>query len=641
MPPAVPPKVDLARRDAVVFLSDIYAGDGLKGIPRGEVKQLRLISYHYLFPGMGGPQGVVGMEGPWDIKRIVGTVPVESDGSALFRIPANTPIAVQPLDADGRALQLMRSWFTGMPGEVVSCVGCHESQSSSPPARSSLAISQAPAEIEPWYGPPRGFNFQREVQPVLDKYCVACHDGQPGINGQPVFDLRGLEQITDYTSVYHYGAARRGSFFHVVRCPTPLCATSRAGKRLPHADADGVPRQIQHSSCKCWRKGTTTCSWTHEAWDRLITWIDLNAPYHGTWTEIAGADRVEHLARRRRELLKLYANLDSDPESEAEPGPRPKIDPVLPEPAPILSPTDVACEDWPFDVEQAQRRQHAFGQHERTIGLADGVTLELRLVPPGAFVMGSANGHVDEQPPSRVVIDQPFWMGRLEVTNQQFRLFDPSHDSRVESRFAMQFGVRGFYVNGPEQPVVRVSWQQAMAFCDWLSEQTGQRFTLPTESQWEYACRAGTDSPFYFGDLATDFSPFSNLADATLSEFVCHPYKKHREPYANPSKYDDWIPKDSRFNDGGFLSEEGGRYHSNAWGLLDMHGNVSEWTRSLLRPYPYRDDDGRNDPTGAGARVARGGSWRDRPLRARSAYRLSYLPHQAVYNVGFRVVCEE
>jgi hypothetical protein len=106
----------------VVFLSDIYAGDGLKGIPRGEVRKLRLISYHYLFPGMGGPQGVVGMEGPWDIKRIVGTVPVESDGSAIFRIPANTPIAVQPLDADGKALQLMRSWFTGMPGEVLSCV---------------------------------------------------------------------------------------------------------------------------------------------------------------------------------------------------------------------------------------------------------------------------------------------------------------------------------------------------------------------------------------------------------------------------------------------------------------------------------------------------------------------------------------
>jgi hypothetical protein len=75
-PPVIPSRVDRNRRDGLVYLADIYAGDGLQGIPRGAVKQLRLISYHYLYPGMGGPQGVVGMEGPWDIKRILGTVPV-------------------------------------------------------------------------------------------------------------------------------------------------------------------------------------------------------------------------------------------------------------------------------------------------------------------------------------------------------------------------------------------------------------------------------------------------------------------------------------------------------------------------------------------------------------------------------------
>ena len=82
---------------------------------------------------MGGHINI-GIDGPWDARRIWGTVPVEADGSANFRVPANTPLAVQPLDADGKALQVMRSWFTAMPGEVVSCVGCHESQNSSPPA---------------------------------------------------------------------------------------------------------------------------------------------------------------------------------------------------------------------------------------------------------------------------------------------------------------------------------------------------------------------------------------------------------------------------------------------------------------------------------------------------------------------------
>jgi formylglycine-generating enzyme required for sulfatase activity len=163
---------------------------------------------------------------------------------------------------------------------------------------------------------------------------------------------------------------------------------------------------------------------------------------------------------------------------------------------------------------------------------------------------------------------------------------------------------------------------------------------LPSEAQWEYACRAGTAGPFYYGDLTTDFSPFANLADRTLREFVCDPYSKARAPFPNPGKYDDWIPKDERFHDGGFVSEDVGRYRANAWGLLDMHGNVAEWTRSAYQPYPYRNDDARNASM-AESRVARGGSWRDRPREARSASRLAYRPYQAVYNVGFRVVAED
>ncbi len=178
-----------------------------------------------------------------------------------------------------------------------------------------------------------------------------------------------------------------------------------------------------------------------------------------------------------------------------------------------------------------------------------------------------------------MTIERPYWIGRVEITNRQYAAFDPSHDSRVESRFGMQFGVRGFYVNGPDQPVVRVSWERAKAYCEWLSQETSLSFHLPSEAQWEYACRAGTESPFFYGDEGTDFSPFANLADAMLSEFVCHPYLKQREPLPNRSTYDDWIPKDSRFNDRGFLSDGVGLYRPNAWGLCDMHGNVAEWTR--------------------------------------------------------------
>jgi formylglycine-generating enzyme required for sulfatase activity len=258
-------------------------------------------------------------------------------------------------------------------------------------------------------------------------------------------------------------------------------------------------------------------------------------------------------------------------------------------------------------------------------------------VPAGEFVMGSANGEPNERPQHVVRITRPFWMARGEITNRVFARFEPGHDSRVEDKNTYQFGIHGYPSNQPEQPVVRVSWTEAMAFCRWLADKTGERFSLPTEAQWEYACRSGTATPFFFGDRDADFSKFANLADAKLSEFASNPYTVDR-PLANPTKYDDWIPKDSRFHDGALLAVEPGRYQPNAWGLWDLHGNVAEWTRTAYRPYPYRTDDGRDSGLPDESKVVRGGSWRDEPKRATSGFRLSYLPWQRVYNVGFRVV---
>ena len=103
-------------------------------------------------------------------------------------------------------------------------------------------------------------------------------------------------------------------------------------------------------------------------------------------------------------------------------------------------------------------------------------------------------------------ITTPFWISTCEITNAQYALFDSNHDSGIESKYGYQFGVHGYPVNEPDQPVVRVSWEEALAFCDWLSHKTGMTFTLPTEAQWEYACRAGASTEFYFGDENSDFS---------------------------------------------------------------------------------------------------------------------------------------
>ena len=129
-----------------------------------------------------------------------------------------------------------------------------------------------------------------------------------------------------------------------------------------------------------------------------------------------------------------------------------------------------------------------------------------------------------------------------------------------------------------------------------------------------------------------DFSQSGNLSDAT----------HYTVDYPDvPPALPPWRPADTRFDDGWRVSARVGTFRANPWGICEMHGNVSEWTRSTYGPYPYRADDGRNRVDATGHKTVRGGSWLDRPRRSRSAFRLHYAPSQAVHDVGFRVVCEE
>ena len=609
-PPAIPDKVDLNRRDAVVYLSDVYGGPGLAGVPRGAVKRLRVYEPHYAYPGMGGHINI-GIDGPWDGRRILGTVPVEADGSASFRVPANTPIAVQPLDADGRALQVMRSWFTAMPGEVLSCVGCHESQNSSPPGNPSLASQQEPVDITPWYGPPRGFSFRREVQPVLDKYCVGCHDGQPKAGAYSALDLRvnGSANFRNFTPSYV-------ALHPYVRRPGP---ESDYHLQMPLEFHAGTSELIQRL-----QQGHHNVQLDAEAWDRLVTWIDLNVPDHGNWTEQTGGPR--DVMQRRLAMRTKYAGRPEDPEAV----------PAIPQVAatfvaPVLETARAPhppIADWPFDTAAAQHRQASAGLPTQLhLPLAPGVNLELVLVPAGEFILGAATGDPDESPESRAVVARPFYLGCYEVTNAEYAVFRPAQDSGVISETNKDQNERGIPVNGPRQPVVRVSWNDAAAFCDWLSQRTGRKCVLPTEVQWEWACRAGNSGPMFYGDLNVDFGRFANLADATLTQFA----RGDSPP---------WHPKDGRFNDGALVTAPVGSYGPNSWGLYDMIGNAAEWTRSNYEPYPYDPADGRESGEAEGAKVVRGGSWYDRPGRARSASRRHYAPWQGVFNVGFRVVVE-
>jgi formylglycine-generating enzyme required for sulfatase activity len=366
-----------------------------------------------------------------------------------------------------------------------------------------------------------------------------------------------------------------------------------------------------------------------EAWDRLVTWIDLNCPYHGTWGEI---DTPGKQVERRHDLLRLYAGVEDEPEAIREPEftalktPRKEsqaTDTAATMPAQASRPPVAG---WPFNATEAHRRQvTAAPAASRSLDLGQGIKLDLIIVPAGEFLMGDPGAGAQ----SVTRIGKVFWMAAREVDNRTYALFDPAHDSRVEDKNTYQFGVHGYPSNEPDQPVVRVSWNEAMAFCRWLSARTGETFTLPSEAQWEYACRAGTATPFNFGDYDTDFSSHANLADRRLSDFASDPFQVD-VPLKNPTPYDDWIPKDARFNDKALVAVRPGGYQPNAWGLYDMHGNVAEWTSS---------DYG--DAAAAGAtKSLRGGSWRDVPRRSTSGFRIGYKPWQRVYNVGFRVICE-
>jgi formylglycine-generating enzyme required for sulfatase activity len=632
VPPVIPTRIDLDKKDATVYLTDIYKGKGLKGVPRGSVKKLRLFSYSFSYRAVGG-HDAFGMESSWDSKKILGEVPVYEDGSAMFKIPANTPIALQPLDKDGRAMQLMRSWFVGMPGETVSCIGCHEPQNTTPQPRRTIAGQKRASKIEPWFGPARAFGFKYEIQPILDKYCAGCHDGKPE---RP--DLANhAKGPRDFSIAYHnlHGYVRRPgpeSDYHVFRPMEYHSSTSELMQML--------------------ERGHHNVKLDDESKRKLHAWIDLNAPFHATWSDTTtffapnshyalDKDHLKHVkkaAKRYRENRLKYAFIDEDPEADYGRPEPPKPEIVKPQELPKPDMTAGELAGWPFTCEDAKKKQADAAPVAKAIDIGDGQKIELVRIPAGSFVIGDECGKRDESPRTVVEIRRPFSIMTTEVTNAIYSQFDPAHDSRYIDQQSKDHTRPGYVANGPEQPVIRVSWQEANAFCRWLSEKTGKTVRLPTEAEWEWACRAGTNTPFWFGAADADFSKDADLADESLRQFVVAGIDPKPIKHA---EYQAFIPMARGKNDGRMIPGDVGHYRVNPWGLYDMHGSVSEWTASDDKPYPYLEDDGRNSGDLGVSKIVRGGSWRDRPKRARSGFRLSYPTWQKVFNVGFRVVVED
>jgi len=285
----------------------------------------------------------------------------------------------------------------------------------------------------------------------------------------------------------------------------------------------------------------------------------------------------------------------------------------------------------PAEAWRIMRWRSRHWAHREPMG--GGVALTMLRIPAGSFEMGAPETEAEsterERPVHRVTLGE-FLLGQTPITQAQWRAvaqwqrldhedgelwpksLDPEPVAKLKEPERFQ---------GEQRPVVNVSWHDAMAFCQRLRLRTGKKYTLPSEAQWEYACRAGTITPFHFGDTIS-----TKLANYDGSEV-----------------YGDGEKGDYRQQTTDVLS-----FHANAWGLHDMHGNVWEWCAdhwhgnyegAPVDGSAWIDEEAKENKNETKRRLLRGGSWVDYPRNCRSAYRYFFRPGFRNGNIGFRVCC--
>jgi len=312
-----PRNLDYGKDTGTFYVQDIHEGLGLAGVPRGIVKRLRVVALQFRCASIGSVQqkgegGSSGMMTPisvgnacWDVKVVLGSATVHSDGSAFFTAPARTPVYFQALDARGRVVQTMRSWTTLMPGEAQACVGCHEHKNGAPRAR--VAVSQAlaggPEALEPFYGPARGFSFMKEVQPVLDRHCVRCHrpgKDKPYLRGALTTIGRMKRKFSESYLALTHTKKTNGDHSHPM--VNWIDCMSGPGPLPPYHRGSATSKLMTLLD-----EGHEGVTLSREELDRIACWIDLLVPFCGDYRENnawspgdhALYDRVE---RRRKEM---------------------------------------------------------------------------------------------------------------------------------------------------------------------------------------------------------------------------------------------------------------------------------------------------------------------------------------------------
>jgi hypothetical protein len=305
----MPSMVDYSKSEGTYYIHDVYRGEGLKGVPRGTVRKLRVVEIQYRAAGIrsnhnGGPAGGALVSTPiaidngcWDVKVVLGDAAVYADGSACFTVPARTPVYFQAIDERGRAVQSMRTWSTLQPGETLSCVGCHEGKNEAPAAgsRSTIAMTKGPQELSPFYGSPRGFSFNREIQPILDNHCIGCHNDRSSrrASGQirasestdeakKAFSLLGAPNVDDAA-----GRVWSDSYLALTSSGDPQAGPVRwlNVQSVPPVLAPYYAGSAGSPLVEMLRAGHNGVVLSTEEMEKICCWIDLLVPFCGDYIE--------------------------------------------------------------------------------------------------------------------------------------------------------------------------------------------------------------------------------------------------------------------------------------------------------------------------------------------------------------------
>ena len=270
------PRTDLAKTEGQLILTDVYNGRNMAGVERGDIKKLLILESLPKPVNFSGGSDLTSWQGTFTLERVLGTVPVEEDGSASFILPANRAVFFVALDENDMSVKRMQSFVSVAPGEVTSCVGCHENRTSTPSSTHSgrlMAMNRAPSKPKPFEGIPDVLDYVRDIQPIWDKHCVKCHNYD---------DYKGRLSL-------EHGLGRKWSLgFYALFARLQIAdGQNGLGNRPPRTIGTSASPLMQkidgsHHNVKL----------SEKEWRTVWMWIESAAPYAGTYAALRAPEQL-------------------------------------------------------------------------------------------------------------------------------------------------------------------------------------------------------------------------------------------------------------------------------------------------------------------------------------------------------------